>query len=207
MKKQNITLQPTMLLLLFLMGFLVTLTATDFVLLSLERLMGLSSHVVKGKFVKMESFWNKEGTAIYTKAVLQVQDTLKGSFTKDNISIYLPGGTVGDKSMIVIGAPEISIDEEVVLMLQRVDTSQREVTLQADEEPFNIVALSQGKFDVRLDSTTNKMIAVSHALKFFLRPDSKLEDLPPGGREGLPLDEFLDKIREVQKKQLKEERK
>ncbi len=205
MKKQNVTLQRTMLLIIFLMGFLTTATATEFVRLSLEELTSSSSHVVKGKFVKIESFWNREGTAIYTKAVFQVQDTLKGSFTKEEISIYLPGGAVGDKSMIVIGTPEISIDEETVLMLQRVDASQHEVTIQADEEPFNIVALSQGKFDVRLDSTTNKMIAISHALKFFLKPEVNLEDLPPGGKEGLPLDEFFDRVREIQKKQLREE--
>lgn len=207
MKKQNITLQPTILLFFFLLAYLTTTSASDFVRLSLEELTGLSSHVIKGKFTKIESFWNKEGTAIYTKAVFQVQDTLKGNLTKDEISIYLPGGIVGDKSMFVIGAPEISIGEEAFLMLKRVQASQREVTLEADEEAFNIVALSQGKFDVRLDSTTNKMITVSHALKFFLKPDAKLGDLPPGGEEGLPLDEFVNKIREIQGQQLKEEMK
>lgn len=205
MIKRNTTPHLACLLFFFLLGSLALVGASDFVRLSLEKLTGLSSHVVKGKFVKMESLWNKEGTAIYTKAVFQVQETLKGEVTKDEISIYLPGGTVEDKSMIVIGAPEINIGEQAVLMLQRVQASQREVTLQAEEEPFNIVALAQGKFDVRLDSTTNKMMAVSHALKFFLKPDVKLQDLPPGGEKGLTLDEFVNKIKEIQREQLKEE--
>lgn len=207
MLKRNPIIHSIAILLFLLLGSLVFSRASDFVRLSLEELTSASSHAVRGKFVKTESFWNQQGTAIYTRAVFQVQEALKGDLTKNEIYIYLPGGRVGDKSVIVIGAPEVNIGEEAVLMLQRVETSQREVALAAGEEHFNIVALSQGKFDVRLDSTTNKMMAVSHAVKFFIRPDAKLEDLPPGGAQGLPVEELAGKIREIHQKQLEGERK
>ncbi|MGH7802092.1 MAG: hypothetical protein ACREOW_15945 [Thermodesulfobacteriota bacterium] len=104
--------------------FEVTTLATSIQILSLERLTQSSSDAIQGKVTKIESFWNKNRTAIYTRVTLTRQRALKGS-VPDEVDVFFPGGTVDGRTTIVIGAPEFKPGQEVVLFLNRATGSMR----------------------------------------------------------------------------------
>ncbi len=132
--------------------------ATSFVRASIEDLATESSHVVRGHFVEFESRWNDERTLIYTRAVVEVTQTFAGTLSSRRIVVYLPGGTVEDTSMLVIGAPTPRFGTDTVLMLRAAPETD------AGMEAFAMVGLSQGAFDVLSDPDTGEEYAVSHAL-------------------------------------------
>lgn len=173
--------------------------ATTMELLSLKALTAYSSHVVRGKFVKLESMWTKDRSAIYTRAVFRVEETVAGEPPGDEIVVYLPGGQVGDTTTLVIGAPEVELGKEALLMLSEVAPGPGAAAPVAAQPAFSLVGLSQGIFDIKRDPKTNQMMAVSQAAKLFVRP-AELEEgigLPPGGTEGIPVEELKRRIHDI----------
>ena len=169
--------------------------ATTLELLPLETLTTLSSHVVRGKFVEIESAWNEDKTAIYTRAKFRVEETVAGDISGNEIVVYLPGGRVGDTTQVVVGAPDVEVGKEVVLMLSAVEAPKADTSIAAGRS-YNVVGLSQGVFDLKRDPETDQVIATSHAMKLFVgSPDAALLSL--GGAEGMPLDELTRRIREI----------
>ena len=171
--------------------------ATTFERLSLERLTLLSTHVVTAKARSIESRWDKNRTTIYTRVEFEVEKKLRGELSTEKIALYLPGGTVGDESVIVIGAPQISVDDEVVLMLERVQVSGGELPFEAGEVAFGVIGLSQGVFEISRDPETKMPQAVSSAVPIFLHQAAQVDDLPPGGVRGMPLIELERRVREI----------
>lgn len=178
-----------------LLGWSTEALSTTFEQLSLERLTHHSSHVVRGKFVGTESMWTEDKSAIYTRVVFHVDETVIGRMSGKEIVLYLPGGTVGDTTTFVIGAPEVELDRDSVLMLNAV--AGKDATARSGGLPaFNIVGLSQGLFDLKQDPKTDKTIATSHAARFL--DASQLEEgRLPGGAEGIMLDDLVIQIREI----------
>ncbi len=177
--------------------FEVTTLATSIQILSLEKLTQSSSNAVQGKVTKIESFWNKNQTAIYTRVILTREKALKGSLP-DEVVVFLPGGTVDGRTTIVIGAPEFKLDQEVVLFLNPATGYEEEVELPAAVVPFRLTDLVQGKFDVVVDPATGQKRAVSNAVKLIKKPaEIKPEMLPPGGVQGLPLTDLINRIQQI----------
>lgn len=170
--------------------------ATTIQVLSLEKLTRSSSVILRGKVTKIESFWNKDRTAIYSRISLQREEELKGT-TQAEVQVFLPGGTVDGRTTIVIGAPEFKEGEEVVLFLSQATGYQEEVALPETVVPFRLTDLLQGKFNVVVDPATGRKMAVSSAAKLLERPGIKPEMLPPGGLKGLALTELVTKIRQI----------
>ena len=177
--------------------FEVTTLATSIQILSLERLTQSSSDAIQGKVTKIESFWNKNRTAIYTRVTLTRQRALKGS-VPDEVDVFFPGGTVDGRTTIVIGAPEFKPGQEVVLFLNRATGYEEEVELPAAVVPFRLTDLLQGKFDVVADPATGQKMAVSNAVKLIEKPaEIKPEMLPPGGMKGLPLTDLINRVQQI----------
>lgn len=171
--------------------------ATTIVPLSLETLTAHSSHVVRGRIMNTESRWSEDKTAIYTQAVFRVDEAVVGDAPGQEIVVYLPGGTVGDTSTFVLGAPEIEIGRDAVLMLSAVPDAMAGARV-AGARAFNLVGLSQGVFDLAKDPATDRMMATSQAARFLSREDLEEGMVgPPGGAEGMTLDQLTDRIREI----------
>ena len=190
-----------LMLFVLLAGHSVTADATVFVRLPIERLTLLSSHVVTAKCMSIESRWDEKRTTIYTRVELEVEKKLRGELSSEKISLYLPGGTVGEQSVIVIGAPQMKVADEVVVMLERLQPGGVELALQDSEEAFGVVGLSQGIFEMKRDSQTSEVRAVSRAIPIFLQEGAKLDELPPGGVKGMLLVELEESIREIARRE------
>jgi hypothetical protein len=82
-----------------------------------ESLTAASDAVVHGKVLSASSHWGKAGGQIFTAVTLKAIETWKGD-ARDEITVVVPGGSVGDLSQTVSGAAEFSAGEEVVVFLQ-----------------------------------------------------------------------------------------
>jgi hypothetical protein len=78
----------------------------------------MSESVVHAKVVDVRSAWNDEGSAIFTYVTLDVLGRLHG-VAKDRIVVRVPGGTVGDFTSEMEGAPQFHAGDEVVTFLAR----------------------------------------------------------------------------------------
>ena len=102
---------------IFLAGITST-AASTFLKVDIPTLRGMSESVVRGHVLDVRSSWNDEGSAIFTYVTLQVTGRLHG--TSDNqIVIRVPGGTVGDFTSVMEGAPEFEVGDDVVAFIAR----------------------------------------------------------------------------------------
>ncbi|MGA9117175.1 MAG: hypothetical protein WB626_10400 [Bacteroidota bacterium] len=80
----------------------------------LEKMTRDARLVVRGIVLSSESRW--EGRNILTRTRVRVLEALKGA-AGDVVTVAQPGGTVGDITSQVAGAPQLVRNEEVVLFL------------------------------------------------------------------------------------------
>jgi hypothetical protein len=76
-----------------------------------------SNNIVVAKCISTESRWNEQGSLIFTYVTFQLQDTVKGDSTEENLALRFLGGRVGDTVQSVPDMPEFSENEEVMLFL------------------------------------------------------------------------------------------
>jgi len=93
-------------------------SASTFLKVDLPTLKKMSESVVHAKVVDMKSAWNDEGTAIFTWVTLDVKGRLHGT-AADQIVVRVPGGTVGDFTSEMSGAPRFVVGDEVVTFIAR----------------------------------------------------------------------------------------
>jgi hypothetical protein len=81
-----------------------------------------ADYIIDGTVEKVESRWNQEGTGIFTYTELAVEKYVKGvSFTKTNIQIVTPGGTVGEASQWVEDQPIFHEGKKVRIYFEEVN--------------------------------------------------------------------------------------
>jgi hypothetical protein len=102
--------------LLLLFGFYSSLFAQDQAL-QLKILSGGADFILTGKVVKQNSNWNSDGTKIYTKVTIEVEEYLKGSNNK-RIVVTHPGGEVGEVGELYSHMPSFKNNEEILLFVQ-----------------------------------------------------------------------------------------
>ncbi len=110
--------------------------ATTLEQMSVERMIQQSTAIVRAKVVG--SFAANRNGSIYTYYRLQVSENLKAT-TPANTEVAVPGGTLGQMTQSVAGAPELKAGSEYVLFLW---TSRSGLT--------QIIGLSQGALDVKI---------------------------------------------------------
>jgi hypothetical protein len=104
----------------------------------LETVEGLASRcdaVVRARVETCEARLSADGRRIYTHAVVRCSDVWRGS-APSRLVVRIPGGTVGDLSQRVEGAPALRPGEDIVLFLRRSGPA------------FSIAGLGQGKFAI-----------------------------------------------------------
>ena len=137
-----------------------------------ESLTAASDAVVRAQVVRRTSAWGQGGGQIFTTVVLRPLETWKGEGASE-ITVLVPGGSVGDLSQTVQGEAVFDSDEEVVVFLHR---RARGV--------FGVERMGLGKF------------AVSAQTRRAVRDRSRLECVRcnPSERDDLSLDELRARV-------------
>ena len=103
----------------FLAGISLT-AASTFLKADISTLQKMSESVVHANVVDVRSAWNDEGSAIFTFVTLEVTGRLHG-VAQGQIVVRVPGGTVGDFTSEMEGAPKFQQGDEVVAFISRWD--------------------------------------------------------------------------------------
>jgi hypothetical protein len=97
----------------------ISLTAAStFLKVDIPTLKKMSESVVHAKVVDVRSAWNDEGSAVFTYVTLEVKGRLHGA-SDDQIVVRVPGGTVGDFTSEMEGAPQFHQGDNVVAFIAR----------------------------------------------------------------------------------------
>jgi hypothetical protein len=152
--------------------------ATKIIYQSPKELATQSSQIVRGTVTGVKSYWNEEGTKIFTEALVAVDETYKGAAIGEARVLQL-GGIVGHVNMRVEGALTWRPDEEVLLFLEPNVPGT-----------FSVSGFSQGKFDIARDPNTGKVFVKGVELG-----GAELVGMPSGAapppRGRVPLDQFI----------------
>jgi hypothetical protein len=114
--------------------------ASTFVAMSDGALVAQSDAVVVAEVLYTYSYWNAEGTMIFTDAVVHVRESITGN-ASGLMSVRTPGGTVADYRVEAHGFPTFGAGERMVLFLHRGTVGLAEVT-----------GFQQGQYRVRTRS-------------------------------------------------------
>jgi hypothetical protein len=130
-------------------------TATTLERMSVAKMTQSSQLVVRAQCVANSSAW--DGGEIWTFTSFEVEDAWKGapSGAARHVIVRLLGGSVGNLSSTVSGAPRFRPGEEVILFLQ--PTSRGD---------FSIVSWVQGTFRIRRDTRSGAEIVVQDTAAF-----------------------------------------
>lgn len=163
-------------------------SASTFVRVGLDYLVTGNGLVVVGEVSSTRSYWNDPGTLILTDVQVSVSEVLKGRLKDHEITVTLPGGTVGDDTIAVLGGAELIPGNSYVLFLEKGD-------LPGASGVHVVRDHSQGVFELRLDK--NGLRAVSQAARMSLVPDALGNATVPGGAPGQPFQAMRQSIRDL----------
>ena len=90
---------------------------SPFAPLGIQRMSELATQVVAGTIEKMESTWNHDHSRIYTRVTMRVERVLSGQ-AGGRIVFRIPGGTVGDTTVMVSEMPHFREGEDTVVFLR-----------------------------------------------------------------------------------------
>lgn len=102
---------------ILLAGVSLTMAST-FLKVDIPTLKKMSESVVHANVVDMRSAWNDEGSAVFTYVTLEVKGRLHGT-AQDQIVVRVPGGTVGDFTSEMEGAPQFHKGDHIVAFIAR----------------------------------------------------------------------------------------
>lgn len=158
--------------------------------MTIEQMMDSSDAVVHGTIARTWSAWDSSHEFIWTHYELRLTESMLGD-RLDKVVISEPGGTVGNDSMEIVGAPRYRIGEEVVLLTARTPIGY-----------LRTIGWGQGRFDVVADPRTGiKVVRFGLAGIELVEPAgaASTATLKPGtspkSLDGLPLDQFKTRIR------------
>ena len=158
--------------------------ATTLVRQGLEVLTSQNAVIVRGKVLDLNAHWNAGHNFILTDVHIRPTEVFKGASSLDDLTFTVLGGTVGSITTLVIGTPELVPGSTYLLFLNRED-------LPGATQRLTVRDLVQGAFDVVRGR------AISQAAHFPLLADTRGLIEPPGGAEGMPVEEMVQRVHEV----------
>jgi hypothetical protein len=161
--------------------------ATTLIREGLDKLTAANEVVVYGRVLDIHSHWNADRTMIVTDVRVRAAEVLKGDRQAREITFTMLGGTVGDITTLIIGGPDLVPGSDYILFLNR----ERLV----DQDVLTVRDLVQGAFEIS-DLGAGRRV-YSQAVTHPLIPDASGIDDPPGGAEGLALDDMLTQVRQL----------
>lgn len=106
----------TSFLLLTMVMLAVPASATVVLPADLGELSREARAIVRGRVAAVEARWAEDHRSIDTIVTLEVETYLKGALGAA-LSFRVPGGELGRLRSIVVGAPEFSVDDRVIVFL------------------------------------------------------------------------------------------
>jgi hypothetical protein len=101
-----------------LLGGITTSLASTFLKVDVPALKRMSESVVQANVIDVRSAWNDEGSAIFTYVTLEVTGRLHGP-ADGQLVVRVPGGTVGDFTSEMEGAPVFHQGDHIVAFIAR----------------------------------------------------------------------------------------
>ncbi|HEY3449313.1 MAG TPA: hypothetical protein VGK67_23355 [Myxococcales bacterium] len=148
---------------------------------TVEALARRADLVVRGRAERSVAAASPDGKLIHTLTTVRVASALKGE-AGEVVEVRTPGGTLGDITQVVHGAPSFSAGEEVVLFLHRESATR-----------FTVENLALGKFEIVRAQDGAPMVRQRAAGLAVLNPDGKIspaQEIAPVGER-----EFLQRVR------------
>ena len=163
--------------------------ATTLVRMGLDDLVSMNESVIVGRVVDIHSRWNEGGTFILTDVRMAVDEVLKGGRGRNgDLTFTVMGGTVGDKTVLIVGGVELEYGSSYALFLSRED-------LPGAPGVVTVRDHGQGAFTIVETPTATR--AVSQASQHPLLADWKGISEAPGGAEGIELNQFIRQVRDL----------
>lgn len=162
--------------------------ATTLIRMGLEDLVAANSTIVVGEVLDLTARWNYDGSFIVTDVRLATREVLKGGGSDVELTITLPGGTIAERTHLIVGSAELVKGRSYVLFLS-------EMNLLGAGQGLVVRDLMQGAFDIRMNK--GGLRAVSQALQHPLVSDGSGQLQPPGGPEGMPIETMFSEIRRL----------
>ena len=175
------TLVRISLLVLVLVGLSRPARATVIVPADLGDLARDAQAIVRGRVASVEARWTDDRRTIESIVTLEVESTLKGSFGPD-VQFRVPGGQLGRFRSLVMGAPEFTVDQRVVVFLGA----------QGPSMPY-VLGMSQGVFRVVLADSGGWLVTPPALLPSVAGTVPIVRGDP--NRRPLPLGDFEQRVR------------
>lgn len=167
-------------------------SATTLIRQSLVGLVANNATIVVGEVLDAHSYWNEEHTFILTDVRVRATEVLKGNPKDTDFTVTLLGGTVDELTTLIVAGAELLPGKSYVLFLAEDDLPGVKAARTVREH-------SQGVFDVV--RARDGYRAISQANRHPLHPDALGFVDPPGGAQGLLLDNMKKSIREISARQ------
>ncbi len=159
--------------------------ATTLERVSLESLVQDNAIILVGEVTDSHSYWNDDHTIILTDLTLRSERVLKGTADKNQQTVTVMGGTVGDLTNVIVAGAQLVPGNSYLLFLDEVELpGKRALTVREH---------SQGVFDISL-SESGELRVISQASQHTLAQDASGRTDPPGGKNGLMQDDIFDAI-------------
>ena len=159
--------------------------ATTLMRADLDLLAESHSTIVLGEVIDTYSYWSKDGTMILTDVRIAATEILKGDKSQRELTVTLMGGTVGELTTLIVGGATLIPGRTYVLFLNEEDLPGAWRVLTVREH-------CQGVFD--LVSSKSGLRAISQANGHPLIADDAGKFEPEGGKDGIPLADFVKAI-------------
>jgi hypothetical protein len=127
-------------------GAVVSARASIATAASFDEKVDNAAAIVLGKCVRNESKWDPSGRWIVTYSTFQVESTIKGAPAQE-VTVVVPGGTVGGVHQSSVGLPAFTEGAENVLFIRNSKLGP------------TVLYFEQGAYDVTTDERGDKVIA------------------------------------------------
>lgn len=162
------------------------LHATVIVPAELRELVAEARTIVHGRVVAAQPRVVAGERGIETLLTIDAAEYLKGSLGP-RFTVRVPGGQIGDRRHVVIGAPVLRTGDDVVLFLGGSGPSV----------PW-IVGLNQGVFRVRADARlAARRNRFTSEVRVVETESESVRSMAPGPAGAVPLDAFKTRIRQL----------
>jgi len=140
--------------------------------------------IARGRVAALDGQWTEDHGSIETIVTLEVESYLKGSLGS-TLRFRVPGGELGRFRSIVVGAPELAVNQRIVVFLGARGPSVP-----------HVLGLSQGAFHVSRAADNSGWLVTSPVMMPATAGDVRVVRGDPA-RRALALDEFEQTVRSL----------